>query len=79
MLGGKNEIEAVPALVALYISTAYCFTVSTNFANPVVTIARTFNDTFSEINYNDTSLFIIAQIIGAVLALMLYLILDRAA
>ena len=79
MLGGKNEIEAVPAVVALYISTAYFFTVSTNFANPVVTIARSFTGTFSEINYNDTSLFIIAQIIGAVLALMLYLILDRAA
>ena len=78
MLGGKNEIEAVTALVALYISTAYFFTVSTNFANPVVTIARTFTGTFSEINYND-SLFIIAQIIGAVLALMLYLILDGAA
>ena len=69
-LGVKHKIEAVPALVALHITAAYWFTASTSFANPAVTIACTFSDTFLRINYNDPGLFIVPQIIGAVLALM---------
>ncbi len=76
LLGVKHKIEALPALVALYITAAYWFTASTSFANPAVTIARTFSDTFSGINYGDTGLFIVAQIIGAVFAFLLYRILE---
>ena len=79
LFGVKHKIEAVPTLVALYITAAYWFTASTSFANPSVTIARTFSDTFSGINYNDTGLFIVAQILGAVFALILYDLLDEHA
>ena len=79
LFGVKHKIEAVPTLVALYITAAYWFTASTSFANPSVTIARTFSDTFSGINYNDTGLFIVAQILGAVFALILYGLLDKDA
>ena len=79
MLGVKHKIEAVPALVALYITAAYWFTASTSFVNPAVTIAHKFSVTFSGIDHNDKGLFIVAQIFGAVFALMLYLVLDKDA
>ena len=70
LLGVRYRVEAVPAMVGLYITAAYWFTASTSFANPAVTIARTLSDTFAGINYGDTIPFILAQIIGAYLALM---------
>lgn len=69
ILGVRYKAHAVPAMVALYITAAYWFTASTSFANPAVAIARTFTDTFSGIHYGDTGPFILAQIIGAFLAL----------
>ncbi len=72
LYGIKYKREAVPALVALYIIAAYWFTASTSFANPAVTIARTLTDTFSGINYQNTFPFITAQIIGGILAFMLF-------
>ena len=71
ILGVRYKAHAVPAMVALYITAAYWFTASTSFANPAVAIARTFTNTFSGIHYGDTGPFIIAQIIGAFLALAL--------
>ena len=71
LLGVRYRAEAVPAMVGLYITAAYWFTASTSFANPAVTIARTLSDTFAGINYGDTIPFILAQIVGAYLALML--------
>ena len=53
-IGVEHKVGAVPALVAFHITALYWFTASTSFANPAVTIARTFSDTFSRINYNDT-------------------------
>ena len=79
MFGVKHKIEAVPTLVALYITAAYWFKASTSFANPAVTIARTFSHTFSGINYNTAGLFIVAQIFGAVFALILFDVLDKGA
>lgn len=62
--------EAVPFAVGLYITAAYWFTASTSFANPAVTIARSFTDTFSGIDPAHMPAFIIAQCIGAVLAVL---------
>lgn len=59
---------AVPAMVGLYITAAYWFTASTSFANPAVTIARGFSDTFAGIRPEDVLPFIAAQIAGAVVA-----------
>ncbi len=60
--------QAVATSVGLYITAAYWFTASTSFANPAVTIARSFTDTFSGIRPVDAPGFIAAQIAGAVLA-----------
>ena len=57
--------ENVPVAVALYIVSAYWFTASTSFANPAVTIARGFTNTFAGIAPADIAAFIVAQMIGA--------------
>ena len=71
--------SAVAAMVGLYISAGYWFTASTSFANPAVTIARSFTDTFSGIAPTDAPAFIVAQFVGAAAAtgLMAWLLLDR--
>jgi glycerol uptake facilitator-like aquaporin len=58
--------------VAAYITSAYWFTASTSFANPAVTIARSLSDTFAGIRPNDILPFVIAQIIGAVAAYLVF-------
>jgi glycerol uptake facilitator-like aquaporin len=59
---------ATPLLVGLYIISAYWFTASTSFANPAVTIARAFSDTFAGIAPASAPAFIAAQLAGAVAA-----------
>ncbi|MCH2078399.1 MAG: aquaporin family protein [Rhodobacteraceae bacterium] len=66
--GLRARPEAVPALVAFYITGAYWFTSSTSFANPAVTIARTFTDTFSGIFPGHAPAFIAVQLIATVIA-----------
>jgi glycerol uptake facilitator-like aquaporin len=61
---------AVAASVGLYITAAYWFTASTSFANPAVTIARGFSNTFAGIRPADVAPFIVAQLVGAVLAML---------
>lgn len=69
ILGGvRHRPDAVPWLVGLVIASAYWFTASTSFANPAVTLARGFTDTFSGIAPADVPAFAIAQIAGALLA-----------
>ena len=63
---------AVPYAVGLYISAGYWFTASTSFANPAVTIARGLTDTFSGILPAHVPGFIIAQLIGSVIATLLF-------
>jgi len=71
ILGGlKYRADAVPMLVGLYITAGYWFTASTSFANPAVTLARGFTDSFSGIRPIDMPAFWAAQFIGAVLALL---------
>jgi len=62
---------AIPWLVGCYITAAYWFTASTSFANPAVAIARSLSNTFSGIRAIDLPGFIIAQILGAIIALTL--------
>ena len=59
---------AVPWLVGLYITAAYWFTASTSFANPAVTIARSFTDSLPGIFPGDMPFFIIAQMLAAAAA-----------
>jgi len=73
ILGGlRFRGEAIPWLVGLYITAAYWFTASTSFANPAVAIARSMTDTFSGIRPTDLPGFILAEILGALLALILF-------
>ena len=66
--GLRSRPDAVPTLVALYITGAYWFTSSTSFANPAVTIARTLSDTFAGIDPAHAPAFIVAQLIGLAIA-----------
>ncbi len=64
--GLRARSDAVPMLVALYITGAYWFTASTSFANPAVTIARSFTDTFAGIDPAHAPMFIVMQFTAAV-------------
>jgi glycerol uptake facilitator-like aquaporin len=68
----KSRPEAVPYAVGLYITAAYWFTSSTSFANPAVTIARGFTDTFAGINPANVAVFVTVQLVAAVLATMYF-------
>lgn len=63
---------AVPYAVGLFITAGYWFTASTCFANPAVTVARAFTDTFAGIRPIDMPLFILVQLAGAVLAVIAF-------
>src|SRR5437762_2247754 len=72
LLTQKANRGAVPAAVGLYITAAYWFTASTSFANPAVTIARSFSDTFAGIRPADAPGFIAMQFLGALAATALF-------
>ncbi len=64
--------SAVPFAVGAYITSAYWFTASTSFANPAVTVARCFTNTFAGIRPVDAPWFILAQLLGAGAATILF-------
>jgi glycerol uptake facilitator-like aquaporin len=61
----RTKVDAVPVAVGLYITAAYWFTASTSFANPAVTIARALTTSFSGIAPEDVPLFVVTQLVGA--------------
>ena len=71
LAGLRFRAEAIPWLVGLYIIAAYWFTASTSFANPAVAIARAFTNTFAGIRPVDLPGFIVAELLGALIALAL--------
>jgi glycerol uptake facilitator-like aquaporin len=71
LAGLRFKPDATPWLVGLYITAAYWFTASTSFANPAVAIARAFTDTFAGIRPADLPGFIVAELVGAILAMAL--------
>ncbi|WP_395444594.1 MIP/aquaporin family protein [Caulobacter sp. UC70_42] len=60
--------DSTPMAVGLYITAAYWFTASTSFANPAVTLARSLSNTFAGIAPSCVPAFILAQLVGALLA-----------
>ncbi len=68
----KARPEAIPYAVGLYITAAYWFTSSTSFANPAVTIARGFSDTFAGIDPSHVAAFIVVQLLAAVAATLTF-------
>ncbi|APE27669.1 aquaporin [Aurantiacibacter gangjinensis] len=61
---------AIPAAVGLYITSAYWFTSSTSFANPAISVVRSLSNTFAGIAPGDVPGFVVAQLAGAVLAVI---------
>lgn len=68
----RSRPSITPFAVAAYITSAYWFTASTSFANPAVTLARAATDTFAGIRPVDAPGFIIAQLLGATAATLLF-------
>jgi glycerol uptake facilitator-like aquaporin len=66
---GHRRSEDAPWMVSAWIGAAYWFTASTSFANPAITIARSLSDTFSGIRPIDVPEFVVAQLVGALIAL----------
>jgi glycerol uptake facilitator-like aquaporin len=66
---GHRRDEDAPWMVAAWIGAAYWFTASTSFANPAITVARSLTATFSGIRHVDVPGFIMAQVVGAAMAL----------
>ena len=65
----SRRAAVAPFAVAAYIGGAYFFTSSTSFANPAVTLARTLSDTFAGIALGSVPPFVLAQLLGGVLAI----------
>ena len=65
----SGRTETVAFAVGGYITAAYWFTSSTSFANPAVTVARMFSDTFAGVAPSSVAMFVLMQVIGAGLAL----------
>jgi glycerol uptake facilitator-like aquaporin len=66
-----GRAAVVPFAVGVWIGAAYWFTSSTSFANPAVTIARTFSDSFAGIKPSSAPMFIVMQLVGAAVAVVL--------
>ncbi|MEU5564965.1 MIP/aquaporin family protein [Micromonospora musae] len=67
-LARSGRTAVAPAAVGAYIGAAYWFTSSTSFANPAVTIGRAFTDTFAGIASTSVPGFVVAQLVGGLLA-----------
>jgi glycerol uptake facilitator-like aquaporin len=68
----RSRGSVVPFAIAAYITAAYWFTASTSFANPAVTVARAYTDTFAGIRPADTAGFIAGQLAGGLAATALF-------
>ena len=68
----KNNKSNVAISVALFITAGYWFTSSTSFANPAVTLSRTFTDTFTGLSPESIIYFFSGQLIGLFIALFIY-------
>jgi len=67
-LSRSGRSRSTPAAVAAYIGAAYFFTSSTSFANPAITVGRMFSNTFAGIAPSSAPSFVLAQVLGGVVA-----------
>jgi glycerol uptake facilitator-like aquaporin len=68
----------VAAMVAAYIGAAYWFTASTSFANPAAAFGRMFSDSFAGIAPTSVPGFVVAQLLGAALAVAVHRVFEGA-
>jgi glycerol uptake facilitator-like aquaporin len=69
-LARTGRSRAAPAAVGAYIGAAYFFTSSTSFANPAIAVGRMFSDTFAGIAPSSVPSFILAEVVGSALAVV---------
>jgi len=69
LLRKQEKTGLIPIAIAAWIGSACFFTSSTSFANPAVTFARAWSDTFAGIAPHSVLPFMLAQLIGAILGL----------
>jgi glycerol uptake facilitator-like aquaporin len=69
-LARSGRSRNAPAAIGAYIGAAYFFTSSTSFANPAITVGRMFSDTFAGIAPSSVPAFVLAQVVGGILALL---------
>jgi len=69
-LARSKRVATIPAAVGAYIGGAYFFTSSASFANPAITVGRMFSNTFAGIAPASVPEFVIAQVVGGVLAVV---------
>jgi arsenate reductase len=67
----SKRSDLIPIAVPAWIGSAYFFTSSTSFANPAVTVGRIFTDSFAGIGLQSVPSFVIAQLLGAALGIVL--------
>lgn len=68
-LARSGRAATAPAAVGAYIGAAYWFTSSTSFANPAISVGRMFSDTFAGIAPASVPGFVVAQLVGGVVAI----------
>lgn len=66
----SGRADTVTYAVGAYITAAYWFTSSTSFANPAVTVARMFSDTFAGIKPSSVPMFVLMQLVGGLIGLL---------
>ncbi len=69
-LARSGRSHLAPAAVGAYIGAAYLFTSSTSFANPAITVGRMFSNTFAGIAPSSVPSFVVAQVVGGVVAVV---------
>jgi glycerol uptake facilitator-like aquaporin len=69
-LARTRRSQITPAAVGAYIGTAYFFTSSTSFANPAIAVGRMFSNTFAGIAPSSVPTFVVAEVIGGVVAVV---------
>ena len=67
----SKRADLIPLAVPAWIGSAYFFTSSTSFANPAVTVGRIFTDSFAGIGAESVPSFVMAQLLGAALGIVL--------
>jgi glycerol uptake facilitator-like aquaporin len=74
-LARSNRAAQTPWAVGAYIGAAYWFTSSTSFANPAVSLGRSFSDSFAGIAPSSVPGFVVAQLVGGAVGLLIIVVL----
>lgn len=75
----EGKVSAAPLVISGWIGAAYFFTSSTSFANPAVTFARSWSDSFSGITLRSVPAFVLAQLMGGCIGVALASLLKKGA